>query len=317
MNPKYLPLLEIALLSFMLFPDAALSAELQHLQYQEKHEAFANPLKGWVIWGENHITPPQPTTLFFSYRSQGELEPEEGKFDFESWENEVWQHWTDQGMKAIFRVHLDYPGRPIGIPRWLLDAGVSATQYEQFGGGWSLDYEHPLFLEKIRILIAKLGERYDHDPRVAFLDVGILGHWGEWHTYPTEHLFASLRVQREITRAFSSAFKNKKMMLRTPSTWKIQEPFGYRDDCFYYQTEGSESWYFLTCSNCRNRSLQIWQTQPIGGEFVTGGGAIDATLRSGKCFRLIRGAFLPPGPAGGSMQSRNVNTSPPSTPCCV
>jgi len=283
------------------------SSELYEFEYQESDEVIANPLKGWVVWGENTTTPPQPSTLFFTYRSWRILEPEEGQFDFDSWEKEIWEHWTSQGMKAIIRVYLDYPGRPTGTPQWLIDSGVSMTRYDEYGGGLSPNYRHPLFLEKVKRLIQKLGERYDNDPRVAFLDVGILGHWGEWHTYPHEELFAPERVQREIVDSFSEAFKNKKMMLRYPNDWTAKEPFGYRDDCFYDDTEGSEDWYFLSRFKSA-KAEAIWETQPIGGEFCGGGqGAITKTLADPeKCIRLIKqGHFSHLGPAGGTMQARD------------
>ncbi|MGC9329073.1 MAG: DUF4832 domain-containing protein, partial [Candidatus Hinthialibacter sp.] len=292
----------LALFAFHPLPGSARTILLE-----EKTEPVANPLKGWVIWGENPMTPPQPLTLFFSYRSWRQIEPEEGRFDFESWERDVWDYWTQKGMKVIFRVYADYPGRPIGIPQWLLDAGLEVTPYDDYGGGWSPDYANPLFLEKAQNLIAALGNRYDQDPRVAFLDVGILGHWGEWHTYPREELFASSKVQRAVADAFTAAFPRKKMMLRYPTLWSARMPFGYRDDCFLTDTEGPEDWYFFS----RIRSAlagDVWKTQPFGGEFCGGGeGAKTGTLEQpGECLRLIReGHFSHLGPAGGSITAEN------------
>ncbi len=281
--------------------------EAQKISYTEREEAFANPLKGWVVWGEDYFEPPQPASLFFSYRSWRKLEPVEGQYDFESWETEVWQPWIERGMKAIFRVYLDYPGRSIGVPQWLLDAGLETTEYDEYGGGWSPDYENPLLLEKVKKLIAALGERYDDDPRVAFLDVGILGHWGEWHTYPREELFASQRVQREVMEAFLDAFPHKKMMLRYPTLWTAQRPFGYRDDCFMSETEGPEDWYFF--SRIRSAKAEnVWQTQPYGGEFCGGdeGATTDTIEQPEECLRLIQeGHFSHLGPAGGDIRVKN------------
>ncbi len=291
----------------MLVVSVGSPAHAKTVLYTEREAPLPNPLKGWVIWGEDHIDPPQPVTLFFSYRSWRQLEPEEGQYDFESWEQEVWQHWVDRGMKVIFRVYLDYPGRPVSVPQWLVDQGVELTEYEEYGGGWSPDYGNPLLLEKIKKLISALGERYDNDPRVGFLDVGILGHWGEWHTYPSENLFASASVQREVMNTFLQEFKNKKMMLRYPTLWTAKQPFGYRDDCFLTDTEGPEGWYFF--SRIRSaRAEDAWKTQPFGGEFCGGGaGAIEGTVEQpDECLRLIReGHFSHLGPAGGAIVAQN------------
>ncbi len=284
-------------------------SEIREIQYAEKTEAFANPLKGWVVWGEDPIPLPQPCTLFFSYRSWRDLEPVEGQYQFEAWESDVWDYWVRRGMKAVFRVYLDYPGRPIGVPQWLLDAGVKITQYEEYGGGWSPDYENPLLMEKVIRLIARLGERYDSDPRVAFLDVGILGHWGEWHTYPRDELFASVRKQQDVMNAFLAAFPTKKMMLRYPTSWSAQRPFGYHDDCFLTDTDGPEEWKFF--SQIRSaRAGSVWTTQPFGGEFCGGSeGAYDGTLEQPEeCLRLIReGHFSHLGPAGGDIETQDAD----------
>ncbi|RLD98595.1 MAG: hypothetical protein DRI92_03650 [Aquificota bacterium] len=284
-----------------------LPIDARTVRFSEREEPLPNPLKGWVIWGEDHITPPQPVTLFFSYRSWRQLEPEEGQYDFESWEREVWQYWVERGMKVIFRVYLDYPGRPVGVPQWLVDQGVELSEYDEYGGGWSPDYENPLLLEKVKDLIVALGERYDDDPRVGFLDVGILGHWGEWHTYPREELFASASVQREVMNTFLAVFSNKKMMLRYPTVWTAKQRFGYRDDCFLTDTEGPEDWYFFSRIRSANAE-EVWKTQPFGGEFCGGGaGAIEGTVEQpDECLRLIReGHFSHLGPAGGSIEAQD------------
>lgn len=289
--------------------DASIGLDVQRLIVEppERKEAFANPLKGWVVWGNAAPTTlPQPASLFFSYISWRELEPEEGVYAFESWENR-WSLWLERDMKVIFRVYVDYPGRPSGLPQWLEDAGVETTRYEEYGGGWSPDYDHPLFVEKVQAFIAALGERYDRDPRVAFLDVGLLGHWGEWHTYPNTELFASGATQRTVMETFLESFSEKKMMLRYPSVWSARRDFGYRDDCFLTDTDGPESWMFFN----RLRSTgadTVWMRQPIGGEFCGGAqGALRGTLEQpDECLRLIReGHFSHLGPAGGSIVAQS------------
>lgn len=297
----------LAFLTPLLTVQAAADTATQTVEFTEREEAFGNPLKGWVIYGGDYQTPPQPTTLFFSLRSWAELEPNEGQFAFSTWESEVWTPWAEQGMKVIFRVYVDYPGREIGIPQWLIDKGVTLTRYETYGGGWSPDYNHPAFLEGVSKLIQSMGARYDNDPRVACLDVGILGHWGEWHTYPNDRLFASTAVQRGVMQSFLDGFQHKKMMLRVPNSWSASHPFGYRDDCFLTDTDGPEDWKFFNRLRLMGVDT-VWQTQPIGGEYCGGGsGALTGTLEvPEESLRLVReGHFSHLGPAGGSIQTQN------------
>ena len=55
-------------------------------------------------------------------------------------------------------------------------------------------------------LISAMGKRYDRHPRVAFIQLGLLGFWGEWHTYPRNELFASEKTRRRVLEAYRKAF---------------------------------------------------------------------------------------------------------------
>jgi hypothetical protein len=44
------------------------------------------------------------------------------------------------------------------------------------------DWNEPIFLQRIAKLLSALGQRYDGDPRIAWVDIGVYGTWGEWHT---------------------------------------------------------------------------------------------------------------------------------------
>lgn len=46
------------------------------------------------------------------------------------------------------------------------------------------DYEDKNLRRSIKSLVAALGKKYDGDPRIGFITAGLLGTWGEWHTYP-------------------------------------------------------------------------------------------------------------------------------------
>jgi hypothetical protein len=84
--------------------------------------------------------------------------------------------------------------------------------------GFSPDYEwdgmdaglEPDLLEAFEALIAEMATRYDGDPRVGFVQVGLLGHWGEWHTYfdatQGTTLMASESTMEAVLEAFDSNF---------------------------------------------------------------------------------------------------------------
>jgi hypothetical protein len=44
-------------------------------------------------------------------------------------------------------------------------------------------FSNSYFLSRVDALMAAISSRYDRDPRVAYMDIGIYGHWGEGHMY--------------------------------------------------------------------------------------------------------------------------------------
>jgi hypothetical protein len=43
------------------------------------------------------------------------------------------------------------------------------------------DFNHPKLINAAQNLIAELGKRYGNNPNVYFVDIGLVGYWGEWH----------------------------------------------------------------------------------------------------------------------------------------
>ena len=143
-----------------------------------------NPLKGWCPYTDAGPIR-QPYSMVFLYGSWKTLEPEEGRYAFEDWERKDWFASAAKGKHVVFRVYIDYPSRPSGLPDWLKD-DVKLTRYQDHGGGVSPDYDNPRMAAAMERLIAAMGRRYDGNPRVAFIELGLLGFWGEWHTWPRE-----------------------------------------------------------------------------------------------------------------------------------
>ena len=59
--------------------------------------------------------------------------------------------------------------------------------YNDFGNNGvsvSPDYSDPRLVTALEAFITALGRRYDGDPRIGFITLGLIGFWGEWHTWP-------------------------------------------------------------------------------------------------------------------------------------
>lgn len=232
-----------------------------------------NPLKGYASYSGAGVTHYFPASMAYVDASWRELEPREGDYQFAAWEQTKWDENLAKGKHIVFRVWMDYPGQPTGVPQWLIDQGVKMTPYTDFGGGKSPDYENPKLKTALLRLIKKLGERYDSNPRVAFVQVGLLGHWGEFHTYPRAELFASEATQKQVVSALQTAFPHKKLMGRNPSYPSLQLPgMGFHDDMIPEDTLPPEDWKFLPALRAGHMDGN-WQTAPTGGEMVPGAAA--------------------------------------------
>jgi len=144
----------------------------------------ANPLKGFLTSPE-WTAPPYsfPSNLEYYYVGLNKVMTGNDTFDWDSYLEPRLTSTASRHSHAILRFILDYPRKETFVPQYLLDGGLAFTTYTAHGGGRSPDYGDKNLAEALGQFIAALGKRYDGDPRVGFVQVGLLGFWGEWHTY--------------------------------------------------------------------------------------------------------------------------------------
>jgi len=127
--------------------------------------------------------------------------------------------------------------------------------------------------------IGALGARYDGDPRIGFIMIGLIGFWGEWHTYPYDgnlkppNLMPTDANLKRVLTDMDKAFDSTKLVLRYPmdnATLKTTDfDVGYHDDSFAFQTLppslGGQSWHFW--GRIKDASAtEFWKTNSMGGE---------------------------------------------------
>ena len=172
-----------------------------------------------------------------------------------------------RGHQAVFRFYLDYPTEPSGIPAYLLKAGLAVHTYTDYDNASSVspNYDDPRLRTAMVTFIKALGRRYDGDSRIGFVEVGLLGFWGEWHTYPHGDWTPSLTTDDLVLRTFVSAFHRIKLLVRLPVDPLTIFPVGYHDDSFAYSTVANGNGNFMDMLGSYNL-LNAWRTEPIGGE---------------------------------------------------
>jgi hypothetical protein len=269
-----------------------------------------NPLKGFMPFydaygsADTPIANDFPHSMEYFYVPLRNLMNGPESYTFETGMEPQLDSITSRGDQAVMRVYLDYPTRTTGIPQFLLDAGLKVHPYTFFGNTMqpsdsvSPDYDDPRLVDAMTHFIAEFGRRYDGDPRLGFIELGLVGFWGEWHTWPmdgTDHETAVLKArpdpkvenwmpsqqtQQKIIQAYADAFTKTRLLMRYPMLPPVGQtaspgrliPYGslkynigYHDDSFAYNTLFGLDWYFMGRLEWAG-GLDKWKTAPIGGE---------------------------------------------------
>jgi len=268
----------------------------------ETDSVLSNPYTGFAT-DARYLTYTQPVRLAHANITWREIEPEEGKFDFAAFERSInMEEWRTRKVSLIIRVVLDTPRaqKHLDIPDWLYEAiGQKGTWYDiDYGKGFSPDYSNTVLISKHKRLVEALGKRYGNDPNIAFVQLGSIGHWGEWHTWDDGQgriPFPKQEISDVYVKHYLDAFPNKKLLMRRPHWIALENRMGLFNDTFgnkketvdgFYRwyTEGYTSW--LT-QEPEPAMPDFWVSAPSGGEFASGSdyfsdSKIEETLRQAK-----------------------------------
>ncbi len=204
--------------------------------------ALRNPLKGLTArtLGEHPWA-----TLTHHYIAWDEIEAKEsdGVEKIRAFCDAHWRGFPEKNLKVIPRVYLDYPGQD--RKRWPADLKAD-------------DYESPEFVRRLTQLVAKLGAAWDEDPRVAFVELGIFGKWGEHHSPEP-----SARLQQVAAEAFRQAFPHKQVSVRQVWAHFPGAPFGEYWDSFAHYDQMKDNGAALVALN---QTQRLYATRYVGGE---------------------------------------------------
>lgn len=228
-------------------------AESAVVEPAESDEIFANPGMGWQTFhrfaDEDPAVAGLPSSSAYFRFYWDELEPEEGRADFEKLDA-LLARAKKAAQKLAFRVMCAGTAeRESYVPRWLREKGCPGFAYRYGGDGrayWVPDMDHPLFLDAHLRLIESLGKRHDGHPDLDLVDIGSVGLWGEWHMSGTGLETPSAETRREIIAAWCRAFpKTPKAMLIGDAggmRQAIAAGCGWRADCLGDMGGFSKTW---------------------------------------------------------------------------
>ncbi len=241
--------------------------------YTESSEAFRNPMKGFRP--SRYITQTsfpanEFATIYKDYMPYSSMEStaSDSVQKIKDYCNTRWAGIESQNIKVIPRVVILYPG----TGEYWGDIPHDGTPNQ-----WNTD----ALKSRLVAFINKLGQAWDNDPRVAAVELGLWGKWGEHNIYP-DQINGSDRIpagfQTALGDAAAAAFHNKIVMVRYPETFTSYN-VGYIWDSFALPDD-------VAWANAMS-SRNTWQTKMLSGEVAYDwgnqsqlGGSPDGTLGS-------------------------------------
>ncbi len=304
-------LISIFLKGFFSCKDNPTAAELAEIELVEIDDPLENPFKGFAPWigDTNPIFNEKLQYATFAWR---DLQPQQYVYNWARLEQN-WGNVQKTGKKVGFRIAACIPGSgQDDTPQWLIDQGVAMRPYSIDGHqGLAPDWDDSTFLAAHHDFIMALGSRYDQDPRVAWIDIGSYGFWGEWHVWLNDSLAATQGTKQSILEDYFQAFPTKPKVIAFDDDFATKYVTdlsgGIRNDCL--GTAESNNWY-LESLNRIDPTLndRIWKTAIITGEFCGSeqGAIAGTTQRFDLNFSFIQQthwSFM--GTAGGAIQPQS------------
>jgi len=192
--------------------------------------------------------------------------------------DELLDQIASRNHQAVLRFRFSYPGRTTTVPQYIKDlANYNETEGISEGKTtWFPDWANEELKRFTLEFYQKYAERYDTDPRLAFVQVGF-GLWAEYHIYdgPFElgKTFPDKAFQTIFLNHLDSVFNNTFWSISidaasdTYSPFLAEQelldlPFGLFDDSFMHQNHSgynTSSWNFF--------DRERFKISPAGGEF--------------------------------------------------
>ena len=228
--------------------------------------AIGNPLKG-LAGGARWAKPPLPNAVPLSIEFYNigldEVMVGNNQFNWTIVENFL-KGSASRKMHAVLSFYIHWPGQPLRLPPHLKDIKLYNTD-----SGKSPNYGDERLLAALQQFITAWGNRMDGDRRVAAIHIGLLGFWGEGHTYPDLTLVPE-NSKQAVAEWYRSAFSTTQVQARYPGP--NAQSFGLYDGSFAYQSldgpdnGGVEREWFMWPRIQEAGQQNTWKNSMIGGE---------------------------------------------------
>ena len=245
--------------------------------------ADSNPLMGFAAAADDKSAAENEQLVYIDL-TWAEWEPEEGTFDIAALEkkNNI-ARWRAEGKHAVLRFVCDVPGNEAhrDIPQWLYEQTGDGADYDnEYGKGYAPDYSNATFRAAHARAIAALGAWASQDTFVSYVELGSLGHWGEWHTLEESGVPAmpEERLCQEYYSQYQSAFPQARLLTRRNYALSVDSGAGVYND-MTGSSDDTLEWLAWQLAGGAQQAADheityspvedIWRTAPVGGEFTS------------------------------------------------
>lgn len=243
---------------------------------------LSNPMRGYYQWRGQQFVPDVSMLDAYDRFEWRTLEPQKDQYRFDAIDAKIAEAKAN-GQKFAFRIRTLLSGQ-IAVPDYLTGLLEKGYWFDDNDDGrddtYVPDWNDPDFLSRVGKLMAQLGARYNTDPAIGWIDIGLYGRFGEWvpWTGPLDPFDgsrpeASLATKQRLIDMHISAFPNKRLTMMTEDTAALTYAMGrsktigirrdsLADPYFDRVTNDSASWLAM-----RDR----WKTAPVITEFINPG----------------------------------------------
>ena len=233
------------------------------------------PMTGIVFWTDNDKVATDCIQLEYSYMRYCDVCSQKDVYDWSAVEA-LLDEVAARKHQAILRFYYTYVGQECTVPDYI----KALPEYEETVGrsegertcfpDWRCEELRRFHLEFYR----RFAERYDHDPRLAFLETGF-GLWAEYHIYDGPYIpgrtFPSKEFQAEWVGKMDEWFTDLPWCISIDAadygpfaedTELLKHCFGNFDDSFMcreHDRENAVNWRFF--------GTERYKSAPLGGEF--------------------------------------------------
>ena len=169
------------------------------------------PMTGIVFWqGQYTEVGAEAISMEFSYMLYNDVVSDSGVYNWDVVDDKL-ADIASRRHQAIFRFRYVYPGYETAVPDYIkqLDDYHETEGISEGKTTWFPDWTHAELQRFTLEFYTKFAERYDNDPRLAFIQVGF-GLWAEYHIYdgPFELgvTFPSKEFQEDFFRHLDTTF---------------------------------------------------------------------------------------------------------------